>query len=265
MSMIIIDGKPGMGKTLLLTYLAYKNFKEKNPPLKVFFNEKIKRKKWVYDISEYSDFPICFKKANKGSYLLVYDDKGIPVRVPYINALQWRIFDLILDNKFRKGANFYLDEIQQKYDSMDYKVFPDSIAHYCQFHRHFDNNIYTDSQSQSRIVKRVLCLGEEYWSIKSFRKIFGFVIMHIRVSFDMHNNLESNNGNNNVDFEERRIIFRLKKVGTMYDSKYGRHLQDNSKLYPSRMYDSLDLTKEQLLDSFFPSEEEKKRIENMRY
>ena len=48
-------------------------------------------------------------------------------------------FDLTLNNKFKEGADFYIDEIQQKYDSMEYKDFPDSIAHYFQCHRHFDN------------------------------------------------------------------------------------------------------------------------------
>lgn len=265
MSMIIIDGKPGMGKTLLLTYLSYKNFKEKNPPLKVWWTEKVRRKKYVYNLSEYSDFPICFKKPKKGRIYEVYNDDGVPVQVPYINSLQWRIFDLVLDNKFRDGANFYLDEIQQKYDSMEYADFPDSIAHYCQLHRHFDNNIYTDSQSQSRIIKRVLVLGEEYWSIVSFRKLFGFVFLRLRITYDMHNNLESNNGNQFVDFVEKRVIFRLKKIGSMYDSKYCRHLQDDSKPYPSRMYNSINLTKEQLLNSFFPTDEEKRKIKNMRY
>ena len=132
MSVIIVDAKPGFGKTLLLTYFAYNNFKQKNPPLKVFFTEKIKRKKWVYDISEYSDFPILFKKPQKRGNFLVYDSLGNPVPVPYIMSLKCRIFDLIIDNKFRDGANFYIDEIQQKYDSMEYKDFPDSIAHYFQ-------------------------------------------------------------------------------------------------------------------------------------
>lgn len=172
---------------------------------------------------------------------------------------------MILKNKFKKGANFYIDEIQQKYDSMEYKDFPDSIAHYFQVHRHFDNNIYTNSQSQSRIIKRVLCLGEEYWTITSFRILFGFVIMHIRITFDMHNNLESNNGNTNVDYIERRLIFRIKKIGKMYDSKYMRHLQDNSKYYNSKMYKSLNLTENEILYSFFPTEQEKETIKNQRY
>lgn len=265
MSVIIIDAKPGYGKTLLMTYFAYKNFKEKNPPLKVWFTEKIKRKKWVYDLSEYSDYPIIFKKPKKKKTYYIYNSNGDIVPVDKIMSLRWRIFDLILDNKFRTGANFYIDEIQQKYDSMEYKDFPDSIAHYFQCHRHFDNNIYTNSQSQSRIIKRVLCLGEEYYSIYSFKIIFGFVFMHIRITYEMHNNLESNNGNTDVDFIDKRIIFRIKKIGNMYDSKYLRHLQDDSKKYTTTMYDELDLNKNDLLNSFFPSEEERKKIKDMRY
>lgn len=265
MSVIIIDAKPGFGKTLLMTYFAYQNFKSKNPPFKVWFTEHIKRKPYVYDLSEYSDFPIVFKKSKKNKYYYYYDDYDNIVKTTQISSLKCRIFDMILDNKFRPQANFYIDEIQQKYDSMEYKDFPDAIAHYFQAHRHFDNNIYTNSQSQSRIIKRVLCLGEEYWSIYSFRIIFGFVIMHIKITFDMHNNLESNNGNVNVDSIDKRIIFRLKKIGNMYDSKYLRHLQDTSKIYHTSMFNSLQLDKNTILDSFFPSDEEKERIKKQRY
>lgn len=265
MSVIIIDAKPGFGKTLLMTYFSYQNFKRKNPPLKVWISEKIKRKKWVYDISEYSDFPILFKKPKKNKKYYVYNDNKEIVALPQITSLSTRIFDLNLKNKFREGANFYIDEIQQKYDSMEYKDFPDSIAHYFQCHRHFDNNIYTNSQNQDRIIKRVLCLGEEYYSIYSFRIILGFVIMHVRISYQMHNNLESNNGNYNVDFDEKRFIFKIKKIGNMYDSKYLRHLQDNAKLYKSKMFDSLQLKEEDILYSFFPTEDEKEKLRKMRY
>lgn len=265
MSLIIIDGKPGMGKTLLLTWFAYKDFKEKNPPLKVWFTNKFKKTKWVYDNSIYSDFPILLKKPKKNKTYFVYDDYSEVISSSFISSLKFRIFDLVLDNRFRSKSLFLIDEIQQKYDSMEYKDFPDSIAHYCQLHRHFDSNIVTCSQSQSRIIKRVLCLACEYWTIVSFKILFGFVILHIRVTFDMHNNLESNTGNFNVDYEDRRIIFRLKNVGSMYDSKYCRHLQDNSKKYQTSMYNSLDLTKEQLLYQFFATDKERENLKKMRY
>lgn len=265
MSVIIIDGKPGMGKSLLMTYFAYKNFKEKNPPLKVWFSEKIKRKPYIYNLSEYSDFPIVFKRPKKKKHYYFYDELNNVISSDSLCSLKCRIFDLTLNNKFKENANFYIDEIQQKYDSMEYKDFPDSIAHYFQCHRHFGNNIYTNSQSQSRIIKRVLCLGEEYWSIISFRKIFGFVIINVRISYDMHNNLESNNGNFNTDFIEKRIIFRLKKIGSMYDSKYLRYLQNDSIPYRSCMFNSLQVDKNYILYSFFPTNEEREKLKKMRY
>ena len=222
--LITLTGKPGAGKTLTLVSEAYKNFKQKNPPLKVWFTEKILRRDYIYDISEYSDFPIIFKKPRKKPYY-IYDDLGEVLPVKQITSLKWRIFDLIIDNKFREGANFYCDEIQTKYDSMEYKDFPDCIAHYCQAHRHFDNNIYVSSQSQSRIIKRILVLSEEFWNIQEFRKIFGIAICSIRRTWEKSASLEDNNVNDNmVDVDYFRKFYRIKKVGSMYDSKYLRHL-----------------------------------------
>ena len=212
--LIILTGKPGTGKTLTMTDYARRYFKEDNPPLKVWFTEKILRKKWVYKVRLYSDFPIVFKlsskKAKKPSYFLVYDENNNIIPVPYVSSLQCRIFDLTLDNKFIEGAKFFFDEIQAKYDSMEYKDFPDSIAHYCQAHRHFDNDIYISSQSQSRIIKRLVVLAEEYQDIRSFRKLFGFAIVHIRRSWDMSANLENGMYNDSLsDVEYSRRILNI--------------------------------------------------------
>ena len=253
-----------------MTDYARKYFKSDNPPLRVWFREKILRKPWVYRVREYSDFPILFKqpkkKGKKQVKFLVYDEEDKIISVPYISSIQCRIFDLTLDNKFIDNAVFFFDEIQAKYDSMEYKDFPDSIAHYCQAHRHFGNDIYISSQSQSRIIKRLVVLAEEYQDIRSFRKIFGFCIVHIRHTWDMSANLENGIYNESLaDVDYSRKIFRINKVGKMYDSKYLRFLQEDSKKYKFKMYNSLQLSKQQLLDSFFPSDEEKERIKNLRY
>lgn len=264
--LIILTGKPGMGKTLTMTYFAYKNFRRDNPRLKIFWTEKIRRKKYVYINKQYSDYPIVFLRPKKGRIFYVYDEKGTPVPTDHICSLKCRIFDLILDNKFQDGANFYFDEIQAKYDSMEYKDFPDSIAHYFQSHRHFDNNIYISSQSQSRIIKRILVNAEEYWNIQSFRKIFGFGICNIRRTWEMSASLENGMINDKlVDVDYFRKLFKLKKIGNLYDSKYLRFLQEDSKLYESKQYNSLQLSKNDLLNSFFPSNEEKEKIKKMRY
>ena len=44
-----------------------------------------------------------------------------------------------------------------------------------------------------------------------------------------------------------------------------RYLLEDSKPYVSKMYDSLQMSKEQLLNSFFPSKDEREKIKNMRY
>ena len=265
--LVLLTGKPGMGKTLNLTSFCAKNFKEKNPPLKVWFTEKIRRKKYVYDLSEYSDYPILLKKPRKNKKYYYYDEQGNVQESNYLTSLKFRIFDLYLDNKFKPGANFYIDEIQQKYDSMEYKDFPDCIAHYCQAHRHFDNNIYINSQSQSRVIKRLVVLAEEYWDIRSFKIWFNrFAVCHIRRTWDMGANLENGIMNDNIaDVDYFRKIFRVKKIGNMYDSKYLRFLQQDSKLYKSEMFNSLQLDKNTLLNSFFPSDSERKSLLNKRY
>lgn len=264
--LIILTGKPGMGKTLSLTNICRKNFNEKNPRFKVWFTEKILRKPYVYDLSEYSDFPILLKKPKKNHLYYYKNEVGEVLSSPYLMSLNFRIFDLTLNHKFKDCANFYIDEIQAKYDSMEYKDFPDSIAHYCQAHRHFDNNIYCASQSQSRIIKRVLVLAEEYWNIQNFRKLFGFAIVSIRRTWEMSASLENGVINETlIDVDYFKHIFRIKKVGSMYDSKYLRFLQNDAIPYRDNMFHELVLSKNQLLRSFFPSEDEKKALRDMRY
>ena len=267
MSLITLTGKPGMGKTLTMVYVAYKEFCKYNSPLKVWFYEKILKKDYIYIVNQYSDFPIIFKKKRKdGKKYKYYDENNEIKESDVIGSLHFRIFDLILTNKFVDGASFYIDEIQAKYDSVDYKEFPDGIAHYCQAHRHFGNNIYCSSQSQSRIIKRILVLSEEYWNVQSFRKIFGLGIVKTRVTWDMSSNLENSFINEDfIDVDYFRRFFRIRKVANMYDSKYLRFLQLGSNLYRSKMYDSLELTPEEILYNFFPTDDEREKLKKLRY
>ena len=105
--LIIITGKPGTGKTLTLTDYARQCFKEDNPPLKVWFTEKILRKKWNYVNHIYSDYPIILKypsKKHRNSLNFnVLDESGNIIQCNAISSLQGRIFDLTLDNKFPTG------------------------------------------------------------------------------------------------------------------------------------------------------------------
>lgn len=262
----LIFGKPGMGKTLIEANEARKVFKRDNPPFKVWFTEKILRKKWVYTNRIYSDFPLILKDKKKNKIYQYFDENGEIKESDIIGSFKVSIFDLILENKFIDGAQIFVDEIQMKYDSMEYRDFPDAIAHFCQAHRHFDYDIFINSQSQSRVIKRLLVLAEEYWEIRNFRRILGFGICDIRVTWDMTANLENGHFNeDNLDVDYCRRIFKLKKSGTIYDSKYLRSLQDDSKIYHADMYNSKLMDKETLLNGFFPTKAERERISNMRY
>lgn len=266
MSLIVLTGKPGKGKTLTMVSIANKEFKRFNPPFKIWWTEKIKKKPYIYTLNQYSDFPILFKKPKKDKVYLYYDENGEVKEAKYLTSLRFRIFDLILENKFLDDASFYIDEVQAKYDSMEYKDFPDSIAHYCQAHRHFNNNIYCSSQSQSRIIKRILVLAEEYWNVQDFRVFFGFALVKVRCTWEMSASLENGVVNEDlIDVDYFRKFFRLKKVGSMYDSKYLRYLQEGAKKYKSNMYNSLELSKQELLYQFFPTEEERRNLKNLRY
>ena len=273
----LILGKPGKGKTLTLTDIGYRKFKKDNPPIKVWFFEKILRKKWVYTIHCYSDYPIIFKEPKtdkEGNYIITektrkykFYDENNNVRESYtISSIPLRIFNMTIDNRLQKDSTILIDEIQTKYDSMEYKDFPDSIAHFYQIHRHLDLDIFISSQSQSRVVKRVVVLSEEYNDIVSFHKIFRWAFLKIRRTWDMSANLENGVYNDSIaDVEYYRKVINLKKVGKLYDSKYLRHLQDDSTSYPVLQFNSKTLSKEQLLYLFFPTIDEKKKLKNMRY
>ena len=108
--LVILTGKPGTGKTLTMTDYARRYFREDNPPLRVWFTEKILRKKWIYKLRIYSDYPITFLEPKKGRSYLVYNEEGIPVQVDRVSSLICRVFDLTLKNKFIDGAKFFFDE-----------------------------------------------------------------------------------------------------------------------------------------------------------
>ena len=99
MSVIIVDAKPGFGKTLSMSWFCLDNFKRKNPPLKVWFTEHILRKPYIYDLSEYSDFPILLKdKKRNGKPYFYKDINGNILSSDKLYTLSFRIFLLYFVN-----------------------------------------------------------------------------------------------------------------------------------------------------------------------
>ena len=263
-------GRPGKGKTLKLVHEAYKKFKKDNPPFKVWFTEHILQRDYIYTLKVYSDFPIFFKGKKfdkntgdfipepKGKVYHFYNENGEIVSSKCISSIPVRLFDFNLTNRFLENSLILIDEIQLKYDSTDYNAFPDSIAHYLQIHRHLDLTVLYSSQSQSRVVKRAAVITEEYNDIKTFRKFFHWAFVRVRRSYEMNANLESNTKSDLVDeVDYFTCIINLKKVGSMYDSKYLRKLLSNTNYYKTHQYHSKLLDRDQLLYMFFPTNEER--------
>ena len=171
-----------------------------------------------------------------------------------------------LSNQFCKNACFFIDEIAFSYDSMDYKDFPDAIAHFFQVHRHLDYGmIYTNSQSISRIIKRVLCISEEYWNIISLWKFLPFICrLKFKITYDIKYSKENENTINN---EEKIVVkwFLKKRVYNAYDSKYLNVLKEDTPMYNKGTWTDLKMTKKEILENYIIDKKEKERLNKLEF
>ena len=172
MAVRVVTGRPGTGKTLNLTRLALSCFKDDNRKVDQLAS-KIKMEDYIWVNNIYSNYPILLKEDKKKK-LKYIDGSGQVKESHQIYSNVIRFTDMRLKYKFSKNACFFIDEMQFVYDSTEYKIFPDCIAHFFQIHRHLGYNmIYTNSQSISRIIKKILVITEEYWEIVDYKCYFG--------------------------------------------------------------------------------------------
>jgi len=273
MSVITITGRPGRGKTLNMTHEALLKFNAENSFIfKVY--DKSKKKPFIYVNNIYSNYPILLKQSKKPLYY--YDENYNVVKTEYNEELkgycifsnELRLFDMYTKYNFGEGASFYIDEIQAQYDSMEYKDFPDCIAHFFQHHRHLEyHDIFTNSQSLSRIIKRILVLSVEYWEIKQFRNFFNILgICTYKITYDLVAGNETKMITKQmaeIDYINR--FFWLKPVFRAYRTKYLKALLESSIIYPKKQWKSLYMSRKQILKTFFPSAEQKEMLKNYEY
>lgn len=235
---IALSGIPGSGKNVRATYLAKKHFKHYNNVLRKIIR-KIKHEDLIVN-NVYTTYPILLKKYSKRS-----KKKDI-----YSNRVT--IYDLVPDNRFKKGACIIIDEAQAFYDSEEYKIFPKKIAIFNQFHRHFDiDNIYYISQHPSRILKRLCVLASEFDKVKTFVNIpfinLGF--MHIVVYYERDDYGKYNHPKKEAktyDVKNKMCLFWTKPVFKSYDSKYLRVLNIDKPLYDIGEFESLSLSESEV-------------------
>ena len=271
MAVRILSAPVGKGKTLNLSRIAIKLYKEEN---NIFKRHK---ENYIHYNSIYSNYPILLWYQKKPfKYMLPNGEvfNSVPIKklvdrstgldyfhiVDYEDfkdkgGIYWGVYSIKLNFidmriawNFGQNASFFIDEIQYIYDSQEYKDFPDCIAHFFQVHRHLGYNmIYTNSQSLSRVIKRVLCVSEEFWNVLDFKpKLLLFPFLS-KVKFKITYDIESSKSNENDKHEKdyidyQTILFFNKRVFNSYITKYLGALNDNLDYYKMSTYNSLSMS-----------------------
>lgn len=287
MAVRVLSAPPGHGKTLNMTRIAIKLCKEANPFLKR------NKESYIFYNSIYSNYPILlwyqkkpFKYIVPGSNEIL---KSIPIKKVFDEQLQQtyydkcsieecekygmfsnklRFTDMRLKYNFGLDASFFIDELQYIYDSMEYRDFPDCIAHFFQVHRHLNYNmIYTNSQSLSRVIKRVLCVSEEFWNVIELKQYFLLPFLS-KVEFKITTDIMSSKNNENDLNEDRNAQyvttrFFNKRVYNGYITKYLGELNKDLPFYNKGQFESLKMPKQDILNGFMISNKEKEELKEM--
>lgn len=286
MAVRVLSAPPGHGKTLNMTRIAIKIFKEQNPLIKRIKND------YIFYNSIYSNYPILVwyqKKPFKYSLPNGEIFDSIPIKMTYDEEIKKsyykrcseeeaerygmfsnkiRFTDMRLKYNFGEDASFFIDELQYIYDSMEYKDFPDCIAHFFQVHRHLSYNmIYTNSQSLSRVIKRVLCVSEEFWNVTELKQYLLLPFLS-KVTFKITTDINTSKNNENdlkedVNAEYETVRFFNKRVYNGYITKYLGELNKDLPFYNKGQFEDLKMSKQDIIKGFMISNDEKEELKNM--
>lgn len=229
-----ICGLPGAGKNVYATYLAKKHFKKNNSVISRLI--RMVKKEEIYVNNVYTTYPILLKKRKDGNI--------------YTNTVS--LYDLNNKYSFQKHSLIIIDEVQAFFDSEEHKDFPEEIAVFNQFHRHFDiDDIYYISQHPSRIVKRLRVLSSKFDKIRKFIIIpfvnIGIMCITTYFEFDDYGKYHHMPKEfRTYDYRNKIVFFRVNKVFKSYDSKYLKVLNVDKPLYDNREFKDLYLDKEEL-------------------
>jgi len=282
MAVITVTAPPGKGKTLTLVRVAQDLFYKENNLIPLI--HKPIKKDTILENIIYSNFPILvYKSKEKFQFRNSADEivNAIPIKKilgrdkPYfcecseddIDKEGYGMFsniikftDMRLIYEFKPNACFFIDEVSYTFDSMEYNEFPDCMAHFFAIHRHLGYNmIYTNSQSLSRIIKRILCVTEEFMNVISKVDFLFWSIMSFKLTYDI---VSSKNDENNEKFDSDYVtkVFLKKRVYEGYNTKYLGEFNDNLPRYNKGCYNSLKMSKKDILAGFIISREEKEDL-----
>ena len=163
---------------------------------------------------------------------------------------------------FPEGTSIFIMEVQLCYDSTEYNKFPDIIAAFLQAHRHGGiRDIFFDSQSMSRIIKKMRIIACERWQILwtfHLNNMIPFIPLGItkyKICYDTEEEQTSDLGN-----ETRVRFFNTKKVSNSYDTCCLSALWQYATPFDRGCYNSLKMTYEDVADIYFKNKEFKTQI-----
>jgi len=226
MSVVVVCGLPGTGKSMFTTYLAKKHYKRLNR-----FNFFKKKKNYVY-----SNYPIKLDRKHFSKFV--------------------NLDDLNLKHSWNAGSCIILDEIQLYFDSLDFKEFPRDTRTTFQLHRHFGiSDIYIVSQDPSRIVKQLRILGCEFYDIIGYLKIpfMPFAIFRYNIYYkdeDFGKSTKVKKSEVSYKFKKRIKFVNYKKIYKSYDTCYMSNLVADKPAYESPEFNSRVMTKNEILSTF---------------
>ena len=199
-----VIGLPSSGKSLVLSYLAYRAINGKSIDFHGFhcthFDKQYQR--------VYTNFPF------QGAYELDFDSLGF---AQYEHCL------------------ILVDELQMFADSRNYKNFGDNLKFFFSQHRKFHIDFIYATQSPDTVDKRIRSLTDKLYYID--RTVFDLIrIREIQTYFDIHSNLslsyEYSNG-----FNSRYFIPSLLYK---YNDTYGLIKSMIDRPAPSKMWSAPD-------------------------
>ena len=242
MSVVIVNGVPGKGKTLNLTREAISQYKRENNILNRVIRKL--RKQPVIKNLIYSSYPILLDRKRK-----IYSHKC-------------SIYDLTIDNKFPEDSSIFIMEIQLCYDSTEYSIFPDVIAAFLQAHRHGGiRDIFFDSQSMSRIIKKMRIIACERWNILwtfHLSKYIPFIPLGItcyKICYDTEEERTTD-----LNDELRIRFFNTSRVSKAYDTRCLSSLWENANNFEKGCYTGLKMSYKDIADIYFRDTKYKKKL-----
>lgn len=238
MSVVVVNGVPGTGKTLNLTREAIRQFRQENSLLQRIQRRKRGEEEWINHI--YSNYPITLNKRHN------------------IVCKPCSIFDLTTKNKFPEGSSIFIMELQLSYDSMEYSTFPDIIATFLQAHRHGGiRDIFFDSQSMSRIPKRARIIACERWQVlwTFLFPIIPLGLTKYKVRYDTE---EEQVQDSESKYEYK--FFNKNVVCNAYDNKCLRALWRDANLFDPPPYNKLNMEYSDIIKIYFRTKEQKQEL-----